>query len=72
MSNLHEPKSMDRSRLPFGRLLAVDLRNLSDEQMGALTQEAIRRGTSMQELLGELVDEVSKRILGIQPERSEA
>lgn len=64
MANMTEPKSMSRERLLFGRLLAVDLRQLSDEQMSALTREAIRRGTSMPELLGQLVDEVSARILG--------
>ena len=63
MSNLHEPKAMSRERLPFGRLLAVDLRSLSDEQMSALSREAMKRGTSMPELLGQLVDEVSAKIL---------
>ena len=72
MSKLHEaeakPKDMDRERLPFGRLWAVDLRQLTEEQMSTLRMEAIRRGTSMPELLGELVDDVSKRIMGTQPE----
>jgi hypothetical protein len=54
MPNLHEPKPMDRARLPFGRLLAVDLRSLSEDQMSVLTREAMKRGTSMPELLGQL------------------
>lgn len=54
---------MDRTRLPFGRLMAVDLRSLTDEQMSALSREAMKRGTSMPELLGELVDEVSRKIM---------
>ena len=70
MTKLHEPKPMTRERLLFGRLLAVDLRSLSEEQMSALSREAMKRGTSMPELLGELVDEVSAKIL--QPERSKA
>ena len=64
MTKLHMPKEMDRARLPFGRLWAVDLRQLTEEQMDALRSEAIKRGTSMPELLGELVDDVSKKILG--------
>lgn len=76
MTNLHEPKQkpkeMDRTKLMIGRMLAVDLRSLSEAQMSALTQEAMRRCTSMPELLGELVDEVSAKLLGgNQPERGE-
>ena len=69
MTNLHEPKpkEMDRTKLLFGRMLAVDLRSLSEAQMSALTQEAMRRCTSMPELLGELVDEVSAKLLGEAP-----
>lgn len=54
---------MDRERLLVGRLMAVDLRSLSEEQMTALRHEAIRRETSLPELLGRLVDEVSAKIL---------
>lgn len=50
-------------RIPQDRLSAVDLRALSEEQLSTLRQEAMRRGVSLPELLGQLVDEVSKRIL---------
>ena len=49
--------------IPFNRLLAIDLRSLSEDQMAALSTEAMRRGCSLSDLLGQLVDEVSKRIL---------
>lgn len=45
------------------RLSAVDMRDLNDEQMAALRDEAMRRGVAMPTLLGQLVDEVSKRML---------
>lgn len=48
---------------PHDRLSAVDLRELSDDQLAALRAEAMRRGVSMPDLLGQLVDEVSKRLL---------
>lgn len=49
------------------RLSAVDLRGLSDEQMSALREEAIRRGVAFSELLGQLVNEVSDRLLSPRP-----
>lgn len=48
--------------IPFNRLQAVDLRSLPEAQMQALTGEAIRRGCSLPELLGALIDEVSLQI----------
>lgn len=48
---------------PFDRILAVDLTRLSTEQMEALTQESVRRCIPLSELLGTLVDEMSRRIL---------
>lgn len=48
---------------PFDRILAVDLTKLSSEQMDALTQEAVRRCMPLSDLLGTLVDEMSRRIL---------
>lgn len=50
-------------RIPNDRLAAVDLRSMSEDQMDALRLEAVRRGCSFPELLGQLVDEMSKRIL---------
>jgi hypothetical protein len=50
-------------RIPQDRLPAADLRGLSDDQMEVLRREAMRRGCSFGELLGQLVDEVSTRIL---------
>jgi hypothetical protein len=50
-------------RIPHDRLVAADLRELSDCQLGALRREAMRRGLSLPELLGQLVDEVSRRLL---------
>lgn len=54
---------IEGERIPHDRLSAVDLRKLSEEQMGVLRQEAMRRGVSLSELYGQLVDEVSKRLL---------
>lgn len=62
MSTTPEPMSKNE-RIPFDRLLAVDLRGLSKEQMDALTSEAIRRGCPLSELLGQLINEMSRRIL---------
>lgn len=50
-------------RIPFDRLMAVDLRSLSKEQMRALTAESMRRGCPMSELLGALIEEMSRRIV---------
>jgi len=50
-------------RIPQDRLVAADLRELSEEQLSALRREAMRRGLSLPELLGQLVDEVSRRLL---------
>lgn len=47
---------------PFDRLLAVDLRGLTQDQMTALTGEAIRRGCPLSELLGTFIAEVSDSI----------
>jgi hypothetical protein len=49
--------------IAFDRLIAVDLRGLSQDQMRALTSEAIRRCCPLSELLGSLIDEMSRRIL---------
>lgn len=49
--------------IPFDRLIAVDLRGLTQDQMRALTGEAICRGCPLSELLGNLIDEVSRRII---------
>ena len=46
------------------RLSAVDLRDLSEDQLAALRREAMRRGLSLPDLLGQLVDEASRRLLG--------
>lgn len=43
------------------RLTAIDLSNLSDDQMSALRQEAMQRGISMSELLTQLILEVTRR-----------
>lgn len=51
-----------QDRIPFDRLLAVDLRGLSKEQMDALSKEAITRGIPFSQLLGELIAEMSRRI----------
>ena len=51
------------ARIPQDRLVAADLRELSDDQLSALRREAMRRGLSLPELLGQLVDEVSRRLL---------
>lgn len=56
----------------FDRLSAVDLRPLRDDQLSALRQEAMRRGVSFPELLGQLVDEVSKRLLAPKKARKSA
>ena len=45
------------------RLSAVDLRDLTEAQLVALREEAMRRGVTFPELLGELVSEVSTRML---------
>lgn len=50
-------------RIPHDRLSAVDLRGIPEEQLIALRNESMRRGLSFPELLGELIDEISKRIL---------
>lgn len=47
----------------LARLSAVDLRSLSEDQLAALRREAMRRGVSFPELLGQLVDEISRRLL---------
>lgn len=52
----HEP-------IAFDRIQAVDLRSLTQDQMRALTSESIRRGCPLSELLGSLIDEMSRRIL---------
>lgn len=49
------------------RLSAVDLRGLTEDELSALRREAIRRGVSFPELLGQLVTEVSKRLLEPKP-----
>lgn len=51
------------TRISPDRLVAADLRELSDDQLSALRREAMRRGLSLPELLGQLVDEVSRRLL---------
>jgi hypothetical protein len=51
------------TRIPQDRLVAADLRELSEKQLNALRREAMRRGLSLPELLGQLVDEVSRRLL---------
>lgn len=56
MSATHAP-------IPHDRIGGVDLRGLSEEQMTALRLEAIRRGCSLSELYGQLVDEMAKRLL---------
>ena len=60
MRTTPEPMSKNE-RIPFDRLLAVDLRGLSKEQMDALTSEAIRRGCPISELLGQLINELAER-----------
>jgi len=54
---------MPSERIPYDRLSAVDLRDLSEEHMTGLRREAMRRGVSMSGLLGQLVDEMAKRII---------
>ena len=54
--------TMSTNQTP-NRLLAVDLRSLPEEKMTALRQEAIRRGISIDELLADLIDRASKRLL---------
>lgn len=49
--------------LPFERLILADLRGLPEETMAALSEEAMSRGCTMPELLGQLISEVSTRIL---------
>lgn len=46
------------------RITAIDLTSLSDEEMTALRQEAMKRGISMSELLTEFVIEVTRRQAG--------
>ena len=50
--------------IPFDRLLAVDLRPLTEEQMMGLKKEAMRRGCSFQTLLAQLIEEITRRIVG--------
>lgn len=45
------------------RLIAVDLRNLSDEEMAALRQEAIRIGVPLEEHLVNIVADSSARLV---------
>lgn len=59
-------------RIPHDRLSAVDLRDLTEEQCKALRQEAMRRKVSMPELLGQLVDEVSRGLLPPAPQHAKA
>ena len=49
---------------PFDRLLAVDLRDAREEDMRALSAEAIQRGCSLQDLLAQLILETARRIAG--------
>lgn len=58
--------------IPFDRLLAVDLRKLPQNQMDALSGEAMRRGCPLSELLGALIEEVSRRILNPTNHNSQA
>lgn len=63
---------MQVERIPYDRLSAVDLRGLTEEQLTALRQEAIHRRISMPELLGQLVDEVSRRFVPQHPTHAKA
>ena len=49
--------------IPFDRLQAVDLRNVSDERMRALKSEATRRRIPLQTLLSQIVEETARQIL---------
>jgi hypothetical protein len=48
------------------RLTAVDLTALPNDNMAALRREAIRRGISLADLVAELVNEASERLVGPQ------
>lgn len=63
VTNPVTPATPDNQPAPFDRILAIDLRSATKDQMAALTSEAIRRGCPLSKLLGEIIVETSRRIL---------
>lgn len=47
----------------FQRLVAIDLRELSEAEMRALRQEAISLGMPIEEYLGKVTEEASARLV---------
>lgn len=58
------PSATDIKPIPLDRVLLVDLRSATPEQMAALTSEAIKLKKPLTQLLGDIIVQTSNAILG--------